>query len=181
MVKNVLTITVPSEEIYDEQNNVFDCLPEVKMTLEHSLLSISKWEIIWHKPFLSDDDKSHEEEISYVKCMTLSDNIDDKVYERIDSRILDQIDKYINDSQTALFIPKENNSKEFITSEYIYYWMAMNNIPFECEKWHLNRLLSLIYLCHAMNSPKKKKSESEIIAEHRQLNKMRRSALNTKG
>lgn len=179
----MLKITIPSIEQYDEVNNEFITSKEQILQLEHSLVSLSKWEAKWEKPFLSSGDKTSEESIDYIRCMTLTQNVDPSVYKFITPSIIDEVSKYISAPMTATTFnnEKKSHSKEIITSELIYYWMVASNIPFECQKWHLNRLITLIKVCGIKNSPPKKMSRSEILSRNKTLNEARRKALNTKG
>lgn len=180
----MLTITIPASEFWDEKNEQFVPMKETRLQLEHSLVSISKWEAKWHKPFLSDADHTTEETIDYVRCMTLAKNVDPMVYLRIDQGTVTQITDYINDSMTATWFSedqKRRKQKTVVTSELIYYWMILFGIPFECQKWHLNRLLTLIRVCSEKNTPKKKMSAKEINARNKALNAQRRKRLGTKG
>lgn len=181
----------PQEQLWDETNECFIYKPGVKgceLTLEHSLLSVSKWESIWCKPFLAEKEKTVEEELSYVECMTITpSNVDPEVYRRIPRSLLDKVNEYINSPSTATTFsgPKGNGKRnnEITTSELIYYWMTAANIPFECQKWHLNRLLTLIRICEIKNDPKgqKKLSSNEIRKGNDKLNEARRKAMHSKG
>lgn len=182
----------PEEQLWDEANEVFVYKPGAKgceLTLEHSLLSVSKWESIWCKPFLVKKDKTIEEFLSYIECMTISpNNLDPEVYKRIPQSEFEKIDAYVNSPATATTIggnEKGSGSSggEIKTSEVLYCYMTLFNIPFECQKWHLNRLLTLIKLCQIKNDPKgqKKMSANEIRKNNDKLNEMRRKALHTKG
>ena len=183
----MLKITIPAcAEQYDEVNNSF--LPATKektLSLEHSLVSLSKWEAKWHKAYLSKEPKTTEEFIDYVRCMTLTQNVDPKVYSALSvmPQLLAKVSAYIDESMTATTFPKGNKppSREIITSEIIYYWMVSYNIPFECQKWHLSRLLTLINVCNVKNAPQKKMSRKELMSRNRALNAARRKRLNTKG
>lgn len=179
----MLKITVPGLELYDEEKNEFINYKDQTLQLEHSLVSISKWEAKWHKPFLSDEDKTLEEIIDYIKCMTITQNVKSDVYDRLTSDNIQTINDYIQDSMTATTFSddKKTGKKEIVTSEIIYYWMITYNIPMECQKWHLNRLLTLVKVCTIKNSPPKKMSNSEIISRNKALNAARRKKLNTKG
>lgn len=181
----------PKEQIWDETNEMFIYKPGVKgceLNLEHSLLSVAKWESIWCKPFLKKEDRTVEETLSYIECMTVSPtNVDPEVYKRIPQSEYDKVQAYINNPSTATVFggPKGNGgtSSEIPTSELIYYWMTAANIPFECQKWHLNRLLTLIRVCEIKNDPKsqKKLSANEIRKDYDKLNELRRKQLHTKG
>lgn len=180
----MLQIKIPKTELWDEKNEVFIINnKEQILTLEHSLLSISKWESKWKKPFLSKDEKTDAETIDYIRCMTITSNVDSTVYNFIDSKIIEQVDNYIDDPMTATwFNDKEKfNSRQIITSELIYYWMIALNIPWETQKWHLNRLLTLIKVCNIKNTPPKKMSMNEVINRNAAINKARKAKYNTKG
>ena len=180
----MLTITIPGQEFWDEKKEEFIQTKGVTIQLEHSLISLSKWESKWHKPFLGRDDRTDEETLDYIRCMTITPNVDPKVYELIDNKAVDEISEYIKDSMTATWFSNRNGEetkKEVITSEIIYYAMIINGIPFECQKWHLNRLLTLIQVCNEKNKPQKKRSTKEIAREQAAINAARRKALHSKG
>lgn len=179
----MLKITVPEMEFYDEDNNEFIMFNEQVLQLEHSLVSISKWESKWHIPFLDGKDKTIEQIIDYVRCMTITQNVKPEVYNRLTEDNLKAINDYIENPMTATTFSDINQrpSREIITSEIIYYWMVSFNIPFECQKWHLNKLLTLIKVCNIKNSPPKKMSRQEILSRNRALNEARKKNLNTRG
>lgn len=180
----MLEIVIPGIEQYDEVNNRFVTTKEQTLRLEHSLVSLSKWESKWHKPFLSKEPKTVVEQIDYIRCMTLTQNVDPNVYTAINAKILRSVNAYIEDSMTATTFPKRQNarpSREIITAEIIYYWMICYQIPFECQKWHLNRLMTLINVCNVKNGPQKKMSQKEVMARNRALNDARRRKLNSRG
>jgi hypothetical protein len=182
----MLQIIVEPKELYDEKTETFVYTKETCLKLEHSLLSISKWESKWCKPFLPknrQDQRTPREMLDYIKCMTLNSNISDHVYSALTKEQMDKIFNYINHPMTATTVSSRQNSpmnREIITSELIYYWMIAYNIPFECEKWHINRLIMLIRVCAAKNKPDKM-SKADLIAHNRALNSARRKALHTKG
>lgn len=184
----MLSIVIPEKEFFDERTQEFVFIKEKKLDLEHSLISISKWESKWKKPFLSKDDKNYEESIDYVRCMTLTPNVDPKVYFGITQSMFNQITDYIDDPMTATWFNEQKNNgrrqnnSQVVTSELIYYWMVAYNIPFECQKWHLNRLLALVRICDIKNSTSDKKmKKSDIYARNRALNAARRRNLGTNG
>lgn len=180
----MLQITIPAQEFWDEKNNEFVYTKEIQLTLEHSLVSISKWESKWHKAFLGKEEKSNEETIDYIKCMTLTQNIDSSVYNRLTDKNLQEIKDYIEDPHTATVIYEDPNApkgREIITSELIYYWMIALNIPPEYQKWHLNRLLTLIRVCNIKNKPPKKMSQRQLMSRNAALNAARRARYGTKG
>lgn len=187
----MIQITLPAEkgnEYWDEENQQF-LYPEPKkeqtLQLEHSLISLSKWESKWCKPFFSKKKKNADETIDYIKCMTLNKNIDDDVYSRLSRDHIQKIDEYIHAPMTATILykdPKEGvGSREIITSELIYCWMIELKIPFECQKWHINRLMTLIEICKKRSTPPKKMSQSEIMRRNAAINAERRARLNTRG
>lgn len=180
----MLQIVIPSVELWDEKRERFISTKEQTLSLEHSLVSISKWESKWCKPFLSNNTKTREEMIDYIRCMTLTQNVDPNVYSLITIDNMQQVDEYISLPMTATTINSDKNapmSRETITSELIYYWMIAQNIPFECQKWHLNRLLMLIKVCSIKNKPPKKRSKNQILSQNAALNAARRKKLNSKG
>lgn len=180
----MLKVTVPASEFFDTANNEFIATSRTELTLEHSLVSVAKWESKWKKPFLSSSEKTSEEIIDYVKCMTLSKNVDPNVYYVLPPDALKKINDYIDDSMTATWFteqPGGSRSREVITAEIIYYWMIALQIPFECQKWHLNRLLTLIRVCNIKQQPDKKMSRKQTMASNRALNAARRKAHGTKG
>ena len=180
----MLTITIPESEQYDPIRNEFFNIKKQTLVLEHSLLSISKWESKWHKPYLSKDDKTEEELLDYIRCMTISQNVDPMVYYSLAPKDIKEIFDYIGDPMTATTISnhKSSRSREIITSEIIYYWMVTLNIPFDpCQKWHLNRLLTLIEVVSIKNQPAKKMSSREIAQRNSSLNAARRSKYGTRG
>lgn len=181
----MLTIVVPACEWWDETKEEFVRLSkDQKLTLEHSLISLSKWEKRWHKPFLSKDQKTIEETIDYIKCMTLN-TCSDIVYECLTPENFKEIDEYINDPMTASTFSEEqsddDSSGQFITNELIYYWMLSLNIPHDYEKWHLNRLITLIRITSIKNQPPKKRSTQEVAMSNRALNEARRREWGIRG
>ena len=181
----MLQVTVPGYEWYDEKTNTFGSTKETTLQLEHSLVSIHRWEQKWNKPFLGKEDKTAEQCIDYVRCMTLTQHVDPAVYNGITSDIFDRINKYIEAPMTATWFSEKDNvrppNREVVTSEVIYYWMISLNIPWECRKWHLNTLLTLIRVCNAKNAPKKKQNRREMMEQRTALNKARRARMNSKG
>ena len=183
----MLKIVFPEWEDWDPVNNRFINGRETPLTLEHSLVSISKWESKFHKPFLSEKEKTDEEMLYYIKCMTISNpnkEISDDVYKHLTFENMKAIEDYIGDPMTATTINRRNQKagrKEIITSELIYYWMTALNIPFECQRWHLNRLMTLIEVAGIKNQPQKKMSKKEIAAQNSSLNAARRAKYHTKG
>lgn len=178
----MLQITIPAVEVFNSKTDEFVTIKEQKITLEHSLVSISKWESKWKKPFISKKEKTVEEIIDYVRCMCLTQNVDSRVFNNLSEENVKDIRAYIEDPMTATTLPKDGKQgKEVITSELIYYCMIACNIPIEFQKWHLNRLMTLIRVCEIKNSPQKKMSRKEILARNKALNDARRKKLGTTG
>lgn len=181
----MLHITVPGEaELYDESRSEFITQGDVNLVLEHSLISLSKWESIFEKPFLNDEEKTTEETLAYIEAMIVTPDFPPEVISRMTEDNLDEIDTYINAKRTATWFSEDPNGKkssETITSELIYYWMVALNIPHEFESWHLNRLLTLIRVCSVKNAPAKEQSAAQMAAERRALNAQRKAELNTSG
>ena len=180
----MLQIIVPSREIFDESTETFLLSKECTLNLEHSLLSISKWESKWCKPFLSKNDsdvRTPAEMLDYIRCMTINKNVPDEVYASLTSKNIQDINRYIKHPMTATTVSSHKKvfGNEVITSELIYYWMVSYQIPFECEKWHINRLLMLIKVCNAMNNPKK--AEKPDLIARQKLNAARRKAAHSRG
>lgn len=185
----MLHVVIPSrkeQEFWDEQQEVFITIPpakEQKLQLEHSLVSISKWESKWHKPFLSTK-MTDEQSIDYIRCMTITQNVPPEVYDRIPSEIIDEITEYINNPMTATWFSEDKNqrpNREVVTNELIYYWMIALDIPAAYEKWHLNRLLTLIKVCKIKNEPPKKMGKNTTLRRNASLNAARLRQYNTKG
>lgn len=192
----MLEIRINGCEYFDEEKREFFTTPDTVLCLEHSLISVSKWEAKWHKPFLHNSNNLTQEEIiDYIKFMTLANKkIDDNVYLTLSSENIQEIIDYIQNPMTATWFGEDRNKnnqaprrqKEIITSELIYYWMVALQIPFECQKWHLNRLLTLIRVCNVKNeeanpNTKRKMSKSELMSRNAALNAQRRARMNTKG
>lgn len=180
----MLTITIPENEMYDEYRNEFVHIKEQTLRLEHSLISLSKWESKWNKAFLTKQEKSLEETIDYIRCMTLTQNVKPETYYGLTANNIADVNEYISLPMTATVFSNNNKTganRETVTSELIYYWMITLNIPFECQKWHLNRLLTLIQVCNVKNTPPKKMSKKELANRNRALNEARRRQLNTRG
>lgn len=179
-----ISIVVPAAELFDSKTGEFIETKETTLNLEHSLISISKWESKWHKPYLSTDEKTKEEALDYIRCMTLNGGVDQNVYKALTNKNADDISNYINDPMTATTIKRDNkrSSGEIVTSELIYYWMTELNIPFEpCQKWHLSRLLMLIEVCSIKKTPAKKMTKAEILRQNHAINMARRAKLHSRG
>ena len=184
----MLRITIPGDEQWDSVKEEFiQTRKDQPLQLEHSLVSISKWEAKWCKPFLRKEPMTEEEITDYVRCMTLTQNVDPEVYRYLTNENIEQVNEYINAPMTATWFTEEKNGKgkggrgEQVTSELIYYWMITLNIPSEYQKWHLNRLLTLIKVCNVKNQPPKKMSKKDLLSRNKALNEARRQQLNTRG
>lgn len=180
----MLQITIPASEMWDEERQEFVYTKEQTLQLEHSLVSLRKWESKWCKVFLSKDPKTYEETLDYIQCMTITQNVDPIVYRRLTDDNLLEINKYIEAPMTATTFFDDKigrTNREVVTAELIYWWMITLGIPFECQKWHLNQLISLIKTCNIKNSPPKKRSKREIASRYADLNAARRKQLNTRG
>ena len=180
----MLRITVPAKEMWDEEKEEFVYGDEVTLELEHSLVSLSKWESKHHKAFLTKKEKTAEEHLDYIKCMTLTEDVPDEVYARLTQENVDQIVAYIEDPMSATYYfddKKQTGSRDVMTAEYIYYCMFANNIPLDFENRHLNKLIAIIKMCGLKNSPPKKMSKSDIANRHRQINAANRAKYHTKG
>jgi len=179
----MLKLIIPALELYDDDKEIFITLKEQRLQLEHSLVSLSKWESKWRKPFLSKENKSYEESIDYIRCMTLTQNVDPNAYSAITNENIRQVSEYMEAPMTATVFSNtnKNSNKEIITAEIIYHWMISLGIPFECQKWHLNRLLTLINVCNIKNQPAKKMNKREIMNRNTSINAARRKSLNTRG
>lgn len=175
----MLTITIPAAELFDESTLEYIYTKTTTIQLEHSLVSVSKWESKWEKSFLSTK-LTNEQLYDYIRCMTITQNVDPNIYKVIPEKQMKEIEKYINSKQTATWFgnsKKQAPSRRVITSELIYYWMIACGIPFECQKWHLNRLITLIRVCQEESQPSKKMTTKERQA----LNKARLQKYHTRG
>lgn len=181
----MLTITVPAVEYFDEAANEFYDLPAVTLQLEHSLVSLSKWEAEWEKPFLGQSEKTTEEVVGYVKAMTLTENVPDGVYKRLTSENYQAINEYIGGKKTATWFAEDDRPRgprrETVTSELIYYWVASREIPIVCETWHLSRLFTLIRVVDEKNAPQKKMNPKSLAERNRELNAARQAKYGTNG
>jgi hypothetical protein len=181
----MLRVLVKGEELWNETKNEFvpPKYPDVTLELEHSLLSVSKWESKYEKPFLVAG-KTVDEIYDYIKAMVVTPDVDLGVLDNCPQEVLSAVQEYINSNQTATtfgHMPERRGRGEIITAELIYFWMVNFNIPFECEKWHLNRLFALIRICNIKNSKPKRMSRNEMAQRNKEINDKRRAELNTKG
>lgn len=180
----MLIITIPDTDYFDESTSEFCKVKGTSLQLEHSLVSLSKWESKWCKPFLAKDYKTDEETRDYIRCMTINTQPSTDVYRALTNKHIKEISSYIDASMTATTFSKAQlagSNREIITSELIYYWMIAQQIPFECQKWHLNRLLTLIRVCSIKNSPPKKMNRQSIQMRNKELNEQRRKQINSRG
>lgn len=180
----MLKLTVIGDEYFDEATQTFETVGNVELELEHSLLSVSKWESKFQKPFLSSTSKTPAEILFYVEAMIVTEEPPPGIVGKFDQKNLDLINAYIESKESATtfgLMPERKGRGEVITSELIYYWLVAFNIPFECERWHLNRLFALIRICNIKSQKPTKMSRSEIAQRNRTLNEQRRAKLGTKG
>lgn len=177
----MLTIYVQTREMWDEVSETFVQIDGGVLELEHSLVSLQKWESKWHKPFLSKESKTNEETLDYIRCMTLN-HVSNSVYAGLENSDVKRISEYIDDSHTATtFSDKSGSSREIVTAEIIYYWMIAFNIPSEYRFWHLNSLLTLIHVCSLKQEKPKKMSRAELARRNSSINAARKARLHSKG
>lgn len=183
----MLRITIPFTEFYDEAKEEFITINEQTITLEHSLVSLSEWEAKWEKPFLSKEQMTELESLDYIRCMTITENVPLEVYQAIPSDVIKTISDYIAKPMTATWFSEDSkkgkrNNNKIVTAEVIYHWMISFNIPVEFERWHLNRLITLIRVCEEENKPTKKRNNNKsVLDSYAALNNARRQKLNSKG
>lgn len=179
----MLTITFPEVELFDSETQTFIETEALTIELEHSLVSLSKWESITNKAFLGKEEKTPQDMLEYIKCMTITPGVPPETYSRLTSEHYEAINSYMNAKMTATWFQEDKSppSRETITAELIYYWMIELNIPFECETWHLNRLFTLIRVVNVKRQPAKKMNRSEMARQRSALNQQRLSRLGTSG
>lgn len=182
----MLEIVIPASEYFDEETETFISRKPVVLNLEHSLLSLSKWESKWHTPFFSDKPMTKVQSIDYVRCMTINRDVDPIVYTQLTDEHFKKINEYMENPMTATWFSEDNDkkkqaSKDVITAEIIYWQMITFKIPPEYQKWHLNKLITLIRVCSLKSEPPKKMSKKELLARNRALNASRRKRLNSRG
>lgn len=179
----MLHIEIPPAEYWDELRGEFVYTKSQKLALEHSLVAISKWESKWMKPFLGSD-LTYEEILDYIRCMTITQNVNPLIYRYMPESAINRVVEYIEAPMTATTIrnmKKTAGVKEIVTSELIYYWMISWGIPMECQKWHLNRLITLIQIFVVKNSKPQKMSQRQIMSRNSALNAARRKKYHTRG
>lgn len=180
----MLKLTILGTEYFNDETETFETVGDIDLELEHSLISLSKWESKFKKPFLSTDNKSIDETLYYIEAMIISPIYPFDIFHRLSQENMQQINDYIESTESATTfgsMPERKGIGEIITSELIYYWMVTFQIPFECEFWHLNRLFALVRICNIKNSKQKKMSRGEIASRNRELNAARRAKYNTSG
>lgn len=182
----MLEIVIPGKELYDEVKEEFVYTKSCEIRLEHSLVSLSKWEAKHKKPFLSEKNGlSRDELVDYIRCMTITQNVPEDVYNSLSNNQIQEIFNYVDEPMTATWFSNNKQktppSREVITSELIYYWMTAHGIDWKAEKWHLSRLLTLIRVCNAKNGSDSKMSKRDIMKQNRELNMARRKANRTSG
>ena len=181
----MLSLKIKAKEDYDSEKNEFYTIKEQTLNLEHSLIALSKWEGKWKKPFLSDKALTREELLDYIRCMAIN-QVDDTIFSHLNDSEISQIAKYIEDPMTATTIsnldPTKGNKKEIMTAEIFYYYMTALNIPFECQKWHLNRLYTLIQVCAIKNQAEQPKMGKKATGKYNHaLNQARRAKTGSRG
>jgi hypothetical protein len=180
----MLRITVPLGEAIDERTKQFVVTEGFDLELEHSLVSLSKWESREEKPFLGKEKKTGEEVLRYVVDMTLTPDVPPGIYSLLSEKNFEEINTYINAKMTATTIRRieqQRPSREIITAELIYYWMVALQIDFQCQYWHLNRLVMLVEVCNEKNKPAKKVNRRTAAQQRADLNRERRQQHNTRG
>lgn len=182
----MLRITTPAFEEWNESASEFVYTPSTTLQLEHSLVSLTKWESRWKKPFLDKGEKTAEEILDYIRCMTITQNVNPRVYNGLTEQNIAAINAYIEEPMTATTFSKTEQARNrrsgsVVTSEIIYYWMIALNIPFECQRWHLDRLLTLIRVCNIKNQPPKKMNKKSVMSRNAALNAARRQRFKSNG
>lgn len=181
----MLRVVVPQQELFNAETNRFEDVGGFALELEHSLASVSKWEEIWEKPFLGKEEKTPEETLSYIQCMILTPDVPPNVLHGLTKENLEAINDHLKAKKTATWFNERadqgRGSSEVVTAELIYYWMTAFNVPFECQYWHLNRLLTLLKVCNEKNAPKKKMNRRQAMQEQKRLNAQRRAEYGTRG
>lgn len=183
----MLQIYLDDVHCFDEATETFIDIKGQMIKLEHSLVSISKWESKWKKPFLSKEGHTREETIDYIRFMTITQNVNPLLFRYISDENILRINAYMDDPMSATTFTKQEgkgsgSNGKYTTSEEIYYYMVACQIPWDAEKWHFNRLMTLIKICEERNKPKKKmRNKGELARQRRSLNAARRAKMNSRG
>lgn len=179
----MLEITVPANEIYHPGECRFIKIPTCVLTLEHSLISVAKWEAKWHTPYLNAKKRTHEQDLDYIRCMAIGPIKNEYVFSVLSPENIEQIQTYMDDTMTATTFSKDSRppSRKIVTAEVLYSRMFANHIPMECQKWHLNRLITLIKVCESNNGPQQKMTKRETATHYAEQNALRKAKYNTKG
>lgn len=179
----MLKLNVKISEAFDEEKQefVFETFP---LELEHSLVSLSKWESEFEKPFLAAEEKTNEEALGYIRAMIVTPDYPSDILNKLQQEDVDAINRYIEAKMTATWFAETKETgprRQTITSELVYYWMTSYQIPWEAENWHLNRLFTLIKVFNAQNEKPKKTGAKEMAERRRALNEQRRAQFKTRG
>lgn len=184
----MLKLTIPSEQDWDSEKEEFVYSDEIVLELEHSLVSLSKWEAFWEKPFMAPEEKTTEEALGYIEMMCLTPDVPPEVFQKLSTEHIAKVNEYINAKQSATWFtepPGENKRVSrgpIITSELIYYWIfSAENIDVSVETWHLNRLFTLLKVFNEKNAQPKKVKKADAAAQRRMLNEQRKAKHNTSG
>lgn len=183
----MLYLHIEPQEGFDSNTNEFINIKETNLQLEHSLVSLKKWEQKYHVPFLDKKkEKTLEQWLFYVQCMTYTQNVDPNVYKYMSADNFKKVTEYIEDPMTATWFSDNKNglsgvnSNEIVTAEVIYYWMIELGIPIQFEKWHLNQLMTLIRVINNKRNPKKMGKQEEAI-QRSALNAQRKAKMKSRG
>lgn len=179
----MLSLPIYGPELFDEKVERFTRAELFRLELEHSLVSLSKWESKFEKPFLGEGEKTEEELLWYINAMHQGDNLPPDLHLYLTDDHVVKVNEYINAKMTATWFSENDDkkNKEVITAEVIYYWMVSLQIPFECQHWHLNRLMTLVRVINEKNAPPKKLSREQIMERNRRLNEERQKKYGTSG
>jgi hypothetical protein len=172
----MLTITVLGEEHWDQENEKFVYPDSFKLELEHSLVSLSKWESKWEVPFLGEKPKTTEMVLDYIECMILTPDPPADWISKLSKENIEEITAYFDSKQSATWFNDhhpEPKTGETITSELVYYWLDICDIDWQAQYWHLNRLLTLVKIHTVKQAKPKPMSRSEMLRRRRALNKQR--------
>ena len=178
----MLQLKLPKIRLFKEATEEYVYYEPLTVKLEHSLISIQRWESKWHKSFLSAESLTQEELFDYIRCMSLNPDIDPTFVSRLTPDDFNKIREYMNEPMTATVIHRSKprgGRPPIITAELIYYWMTAYNIPFECSKWHIKQLLTLVEVCSVKSNPGGKTRGTA--AERAAMNKARRAKTGSKG